>query len=89
MKNKKISSIDINDLFLDYYKEHREVATHVFIYSKKQDKIHEGFDLESKHKNTVLGVIYTEMRSRDALNDEFIEDAILIGVGRLEDIKRI
>ena len=78
--------MNLEQLFKDYYKKHGFTATHIFIYSEYQKGLG-GLLWEDVLNSYVNGVEYTEMRSRDASDLDFVVDAQIVAVGRYDDAK--
>lgn len=79
----------LDQKFKEYYKETNEVATYVFTYSQKQDNLPKWGMCDDGKKNYVNGVLYSQCDIRDSEGDHSNwDDAVLIGVGRTDDIKR-
>ena len=78
----------INQAFKDYYTNNRVVATHIFIYSESQIMYDSHVRNESYVRN-IAGVLYTETRSRDHVNQNFTDDAMFLCVGTFDEIKYV
>lgn len=72
--------------FKNYYKRTGSVATHIFVHSIEQEEISKSCDLD-KIQTRVEGVVYSEMRGRDADLHFNWEDTSFVSVGRYEDVK--
>ena len=75
----KLNNEVLDIKFKEYYKSEGQTATHVFVYSAKQDSIIL-FD-ERKPITKIDGVTYSEMRSRDSELNFFHDDVVFVGVG--------
>lgn len=82
----KFTTKDLKEKFESYYKNTGEIATHIFVYSKKQEKLGQSF-MEDKPTTKVNGVKYSEMRSRDAELSFNFEDTVFISVGTYNDVE--
>lgn len=87
---KILSKEGLDIQFKKYYEENGDVATHVFIYSIKQDEISDSYSLphDDGKKCYVKGERYSEMRSRDTILDFGFDDCNFITAGSYKDIKR-
>ena len=72
--------------FKNYYNRTGSIATHVFVHSVKQENVSNSFDLD-KPQTTVVGVVYSEMRSRDADLKFNWDDTNFVAVGTYNDVK--
>jgi len=79
----------INHSFEEYYEKTGNTATHIFVYSKKQDERSYGKMLDGK-ETYLNGERYSEMRSRDYRDkiDFNNIDIKFIGVGTYDDVVR-
>lgn len=87
---KKFDTQFLENKFKEYYEEHDKTATHIFIFSKKQQQIKFDFpmgELFNKGQVHVGEKPYTEMRHRDSDSTTFgWGDAEFVAVGTYEDV---
>ena len=81
MKLENLTIEQFNDMVLKYYTENQEVATHLFLYSRKQDEM-VGNPVYFK------GQRYSEMKGFGYGMQSNWEDMVVLGVGTEKDIEQ-
>lgn len=88
----KLTGEELQKAFKKYYKEKGENASHIFVYSKSQEKRYKELYFLQEYNNTttINGHVYTEMRNRDSENLNFNDiDVVFVGVGTYNDVKHL